>query len=105
MTEKKYKTVQVAGQLFIPGLGDDHFYTLLAPHPIRRGDSWFSDDMAMFYVASYRKVPHHIVVKGPFVIDYWNAGRELEVQEPELDEELKSMAFEGVNLDEIVTAN
>lgn len=90
MTENTYKTIQVAGTLTIPGLGDDDgWYYLLKPYPIP-GDSWVRDDMATFYVVRYHEVPHHIIVRGPFVIDYWNAGNEIEIKMQQLEEEVSN---------------
>ena len=99
MTEKIYKTAQVAGTLFIPGMGEDNSYHLLSPHPIRKADDWMTDDMAMFYVVHYHGLPHHIVVKGPFVIDYWNAGNTIEIEDAqEADFELDNVELENLFL-------
>lgn len=73
-----FKWVQVAGTLEIPGI--DHTYYLLLPRSVER-DTWMNDDMSVFYVAHHGGVPHHIVIKGPFVIDYVYAGETIQIKE------------------------
>ena len=75
--DKIYKKFKAEGTIIIPGV-DEQAYYLLYPYPIKK-DDWMTDDMNMFYVAPYKGTPRHIVVKGPFLIDYWSSGQEIEV--------------------------
>jgi len=81
------KRVQIAGKLYIPGL--PNVYYLLHPYPVAK-DGWQSDDTNTFHVAIDGSVARHIVVKGPYVIDYGEAGYEISLKEEtfEIDEEL-----------------
>jgi hypothetical protein len=88
MENKSYKTLSVAGTLYIPGT--DMSYFLLNPRPVRK-DDWMSDDMNIFYVAHDKGKARHVIVKGAFLIDYALAGHEISVDE--MQEALQAFDF------------
>lgn len=78
------KRVQIAGKLYIPGL--PNVYYLLRPRPVTK-DTWMRDDVEIFYVAVDGSIPRQLIVKGPYVIDYGEAGSDIAIQEQEEEAE------------------
>jgi len=78
------KRVQIAGKLYIPGL--PNVYYLLRPRPVTK-DTWMRDDVEIFYVAVDGSIPRQLVVKGPYVIDYGEAGSDIAIKEQEMEAE------------------
>jgi hypothetical protein len=74
------KKTQIAGKLYIPGL--PNVYYLLRPRPVTK-DTWMRDDVEIFYVAVDGSIARQLVVKGPYVIDYGEAGKEISIKEQE----------------------
>lgn len=88
--EKKFVQLQIAGSLLIPGLSG--VYDLLSPRPIRNIEEISEGGPKKFYVCTgNRSKARFILVNGPYVVDYFSAGKMLEVElmQEEKEEELE----------------
>jgi len=77
----KTKKVIVAGTLIIPGT--DEAYFLMDAEPTLKPIG-MPDDTVLFFVVNSGLPAHHVVVRGPFVVDYSSAGKEIEITQEEV---------------------